>query len=524
MSSKRYWAKRKLARMDEYHKDSDRVIGKVLEAYQGSIYDINEQISSILKTFTTANKMTLDEAKQYLTIPESKDFIENLKQTIDRVIDEDLKAEMLRQINTPAYRARLTRLQAMKEKLNIECKKLADIQVREIEKGLINTAHTAYYKTIFDIQQLTGIGFSFAGIPTKQIEEILKNNWSGKHFSKRIWQNTNMLASELEHTLTKGFMIGASVQRMSKDIADKMQVGEYVATRLIRTETTYVANMAELEAYKEAGVEKIMFLATLDLRTSDKCMKHDKEIITLSKAMPGKNIPPLHANCRSTTIEIFEDDNLAELERRSRDPVTGKNKTVPANTNYKDWYKENVENNPRALAKEKKIKNRISDKKQYEKFKEVLGNDLPKSFDKFQELKYNNSEKWDFVKLDYQRRKQLLDDPSLILPNADNVFVANEKFKGYLYNEANKKGYAKGKLFKDRLGYSATNYEMLKNEIIKRAPQYPAIAKLTDEHGTRYEQKIIIYGLNNKPANVIVAWNVKDGVTKMTSTYIKEVK
>lgn len=524
MKSKDYWAKRKRARMDEYHKGSDKVIGKVLEAYQGSIDDINEQMSNILKTFTASNKMSLEEAKQYLTASESKDFIENLKKTIDNVTDEDLKAEMLRQINTPAYRARLTRLQAMKEKLNIECKALADIQVREIEKGLINTAHTAYYKTIFDIQQRTGLGFSFAEIPSKQIEEILKNNWSGEHFSKRIWKNTNVLASELEYTLTKGFMTGASVQRMSKEIADKMQVGEFVATRLIRTETTYVANMAELEAYKECGVEKIMFLATLDLRTSDKCRKHDKKIILVKDAIPGVNIPPLHGHCRSTTLEVFDNDNLAELRRRARDPITGKNKTVPADMSYSEWYKENVANNPRAMAEEKKIKNKSSDKKQYEKFKEVLGKEIPKSFDKFQELKYNNSEKWEFIKLDNKRRKQLIDDPSLKLPNADKVFVANEKFTGYLYNEANNKGHAKGKLFEDRLGYGATNYEMLKDEILKRAPKYPAIAKLTDEHGTRYEQKIIVYGLNNKPANVIVAWNVKDGVTKMTSTYIKEVK
>lgn len=104
---------------------------------------------------------------------------------------------MLRQINTPAYIARLTRLQAMKEKLNIECKRLADIQVREIEKGHINTANTAYYKMIFDMQQLTGIGFSFAEIPAKQIDQILKNNWSGENYSKRIWNNTDVLLLNL---------------------------------------------------------------------------------------------------------------------------------------------------------------------------------------------------------------------------------------------------------------------------------------------------------------------------------------
>lgn len=342
MKNSRYWAKRKLERMDEYHKDNDKVIGKVLEAYQDSIKEINEQMAKILKTYSATSGMAAEEALKYLTIGESKEFIENLKKTINYITDEKLRAEMLRQINAPAYRARLTRLQAMKEKLNVECKKLADIQVRDIEKGLISTANTAYYRTMFDIQKRLGVGFSFAEIPTRQIEEILKNNWSGKHFSKRIWSNTDKLASELEHTLTKGFMTGASIQRMSKDIATKMEVGEYAATRLIRTETTYVANSAELEAYKEAEVEKIMYLATLDLRTSDICREHDHKIIPLSEAVSGENIPPLHANCRSTTIEIFDDDNLKAIKRRSRDPETGVNDTVSANMSYEDWYKKYV--------------------------------------------------------------------------------------------------------------------------------------------------------------------------------------
>ncbi|WP_139904455.1 minor capsid protein [Clostridium thermarum] len=280
----KYWGERARQRMDDYHKDSDRVIGKILESYQAAIEEINAAMQKILNTYSKDAKLSMEEAKKYLTIGEKKEFIDNLKTTIAYVPDEELKREMLRQINAPAYRARLTKLQAIKEKLNVECKKLADIQVRNIEKGLMNTAKTAYYRTMFDMQQMTGYGFSFAEISVKQVEEILKNKWSRKHFSKRIWGNTEKLSSELEHVLTKGFMNGASVQRMTKDIADKMQVGEFAAARLIRTETTYVANSAELEAYKEAGVEKFQFLATLDLRTSDICREHDGKIYDLKEA------------------------------------------------------------------------------------------------------------------------------------------------------------------------------------------------------------------------------------------------
>lgn len=247
----------------------------------------------------------------------------------------------------------------------------------------------------------------------------------------------------------------------------------------------------------------------------------------IDKAVPGENMPPLHPNCRSTTIAYFGEENLKGIERRAVDPETGKDYKIPADMSYEKWYKEKVIDKygqDQAEVMKKKIINKASDKKQHERYLKILGDEVPEPLDDFKEMKYNDIDKWKYVKLDYKRQVELIGNPSLKLPNADKVFIADEKFTGYLFNEANKKGYAKGKNFTERLGYNATNYEMLKDEIIRRAPKYPSMAKLIDEYGTRYEQKIIIYGLNNKPANVIVAWNVKVDVTKMTSTYIKEVK
>ena len=58
---------------------------------------------------------------------------------------------------------------------------------------------------------------------------------------------------------------------------------------------------------------------------------------------------------------------------------------------------------------------------------------------------------------------------------------------------------------------------------MKRKGRYPATPKQADQYGRRYEQKMVIYGLNGTPANVIVGWIEKDGKTKLTSAYIKEV-
>ena len=50
------------------------------------------------------------------------------------------------------------------------------------------------------------------------------------------------------------------------------------------------------------------------------------------------NYPPLHPWCRSTTIAYDEDADYSKLERRARNPETGKVEYVPADMSYKEWY------------------------------------------------------------------------------------------------------------------------------------------------------------------------------------------
>ncbi|MEG2583077.1 MAG: hypothetical protein RSA27_01020 [Oscillospiraceae bacterium] len=170
-------------------------------------------------------------------------------------------------------------------------------------------------------------------------------------------------------------------------------------------------------------------------------------------------------------------------------------------------------------------KNKSLDAKQYEKYKEIIGKEnMPKTLAKFKDMKYNDVEKYQYYKRDYKRRNRLLNHPELHLPNADMATAATEKFTKYLFDPSSKKGYAKGKAITSRLGYDSSNYTELKSEVLDRANKYPAKFKFVDKYGTKYEQKIILYGKNNKPANVIVAWMDDGYIVKMTSLYIKELK
>ena len=74
-----------------------------------------------------------------------------------------------------------------------------------------------------------------------------------------------------------------------------------------------------------------------------------------------------------------------------------------------------------------------TDRKQWQNYRAVLGDDAPKSFSGFRRMKQSENDKWQYTQLDYRRRKKLIDHPDLALPNADKTTAAKDKFTQYLF-------------------------------------------------------------------------------------------
>lgn len=420
--SNAYWKNRSNERMAEYHRNSDTTINKINAAYDKSIKDINEDIINIFYKYKLDGGLSDKEAKQLLNSKIPKKELDSIRSRIHGIQDEELKGYMMAQLNLEAYKARITRLEALKESIYINTKLAADVDINQSTKLYTDNIKKAYYTNLFDIQKGLGIGFNVAEIPLKSVQEILKNNWSGKHYSKRIWHNTDVLAEKLEEVITSGLMTGKSSRRMAMELEELTSYGKFACERLIRTETTYISNASEIESYKECGIDKYVFIATLDLRTSKQCREQDKKIYNVKDAEVGVNLPPLHPYCRSTTRAYF--DNMQSLQRRARDPETGKNYLVPGDMNYNEWYDKFVVNKygkDKTEVFEKMIKNKSSDRNQFNDFKDVLGKESPKTLKDFQDLKYNNIEEWNLVK-DYVKSRE---------SNMISVFSSFEDFKKY---------------------------------------------------------------------------------------------
>ncbi len=453
----------------------------------------------------------------------SKVEIGDLKDFIAKVNENMGKYNL--ELNNMSIKARITRYQALEKQIDALLQELYFIDYQyQGEDALKDVYSDAYYRTWFNIDQYHSFHQEFAQVNPHTIEELIKYPFNGADFSTRIWKQKDHMLQQLNESITTMLVQGKNPSTLSADFAKKFKTKKYEAYRLLQTESSFIMEQASQTAYQEDGVEKYQWLATLDLKTCEDCGPLDGETFDIGKGITGETLPPKHSWCRCTTVPYYEDVDTADDTRAARDTKTGKSTTVDADMNYTEWHKEYVESNPAAVTAEKKWKNRHGDRAQYERYKEVLGKDTPKNFDGFQNLKYNDSEDYRLVKVDYSRRKKLIDNPELKLPNAEKAIIAEDKFTKYLFAGKNEDGLIKGRLISNKLGYDINNYKEFREDILNRAKFNPSRIKGKNKQGVKYEQRIIFYNKHNIPVNLEVGWLNGSSGTHMTSIYINEVR
>lgn len=383
-----YWEQRAEQKEKLIQGHTTKAVQSIANAYDKANSEITAEVKRIFETYKKEHGLTDEEAGQLISHTETKELIQYLKFKLNTIADERIRKDILNRINAVSYAARITRLEAMSERVGAVFKQTADIELATDKSVLGNAYKESYYRTIFDYQQGFGIGADFALIPEKALKTVIESKFMGKNFSERVWTNTNALAEKLKTVLSAGIASGASIEKMSNDIADLSKQGKMMATRLIRTETTFYMGQGELKAYAELGIDKYKYLATLDSRTSPMCAELDGEVFNVADAVPGENYPPLHAWCRSTTIAYFGDEDTGTRIARDKD---GKTYKVPSDMTYDEW-------------KEKYVADAIStsDKEQFEKYKPILQELSPKTLEEFINIKYNDSDKWKDLKAKYR--------------------------------------------------------------------------------------------------------------------------
>lgn len=420
----RYWERRSIDLEKLIQEKNDKTIIKVNRYYENVFKELNAQIGKIFSTYATEGQMTIEEALKLLNTQQTKEVYNTLKRIYDRTDNEEIKRDILNRLNAPAYAARIARIEAMRDLIYSEAQNIGWVTEKTLQARMIDTYQTSFYQTHYTIQKGTGLAYDFNKLSNPAVKAAIANEWKGSNYSKRIWNNTDKLANDLEDILTQGLLIGISGKKMANQISKKMDSGRYEANRLIRTEVNYIAGQARLKCYEDIGTEKYIFIATLDTRTSIQCQKLDKTIHLVKDAKVGVNYPPMHPNCRSVDSAYIEGKDYSKLKRRARNPITGKTELVPADMTYGEWKQKYVD-------------------------------------------KLNKGDKIN------------------ILPKADKVVIPKEKFTKYALNP--NKDYNKAKAFKDALGYDLSSVDELIENIKQNITKYEAVKKPDNGYGDRYQ-------------------------------------
>ena len=135
----------------------------------------------------------------------------------------------------------------------------------------------------------------------KDVEEIINQNFKGKHFSKRVWDNEHEVAKKLTQQCQDFLQGKINVNQIEKVIKETYNTSSYNAKRLVETEVSRCHIGAFERFCKETGVKKLKYNAVLDSKTCSDCAEYDRNIYEFRK-QPSL---PRHPMCRCF-YEVYE--------------------------------------------------------------------------------------------------------------------------------------------------------------------------------------------------------------------------
>lgn len=399
--SKEYWAERAKKLEKRAYEKGEELNKKLLREYRKASQEITQKLEAFYGRYAAEQGISYAEAVKKLDSREARKWKKTLGQYVEEINalpDGPEKDKLIAELDARSYASQQDRLSELKGQVDMEIDRLFASTERQTRETMTDVLEDGYYRKGFDLQQRAGVISPFARLNTDMVERVLTYPWSGADFSARIWENKRTLLFRTRQVITQGIIQGHSVARMSNDLADEMGKSYRTTERLIRTETAHFHAEADVMAYEAAGVEEYEFMAGLDFRTCEVCGALDGKHFPLSEAKTGVNYPPIHPNCRCTTVE-YDPEEAADWAE-SGEPM-------PERMTYEEWKAEQdaLHGEGYVDIQRKKEYNYTKDMEQYKRYKEMLGKDAPVSFDAFQNLKYNDPDGYAKLKVTYSDKR-----------------------------------------------------------------------------------------------------------------------
>lgn len=305
---------------------------------------------------------------------------------------------------------------------------------------------------------------------------------------------------QIAKNVTSGILLGKSIKQMADDLQSRViTMNRNSAIRAARTAVTGAQNAGRMDTYHAAEQKGIKlqkkWLATLDART-----RHEHRLLDGQKAavnepftvdgyeirFPGDPTAEAYLtyNCRCTMVSVVDGVDAGKGQRRARDPETGKNVLIE-NMTYQEWEAwKKAENATAWETFQKKGKNLSADTRQWNEYRAVLGNKAPNTVEKFQNLKYNEPEKWAQLKT--------IKRQNIVVRNAECV-TTPKKYTGYFLKE----GAKHADQFFD-VGYTSDNPLQLRYDMARQFDISKAVDIMENDDGSTKFNIYMTLGVDKK--------------------------
>ncbi len=179
------------------------------------------------------------------------------------------------------------------------------------------------------------VPMSVRGLTSEPLLKPFIKNWTTKSIDR------------VNTIVQQGFAQGRTIQEISLSIRgtkkQKFKNGELAKINrdnqaIVRTAVQHVASVGRTETMLQNSdlVKGYQWVSTLDSRTSAECRGLDGREFKIGQGP----LPPIHVNCRSTTVAVL-DERFDFLDENAKRPAVGEKKIgqVAADKTYYDWLK-----------------------------------------------------------------------------------------------------------------------------------------------------------------------------------------
>lgn len=299
MNNGEYWKQRRIQELVQSELITSEGIVKSIGLYKRALKNINRDINDFYLKYSKKTGLDVSELSEIIKGTDRRKFLIDIQNKMQRLGFD------LEEVYNPEYLKQISRLDSLKQQIYWEIASIAPAETDIMGKSYAKMIDYTYRSTFNDY---SGIASSMNQLDVPVIKKFLKQKWLGENFSSRIWGNTAKFAKEAPEIVGSGFASGWSPEKIGRELRAVFNVSRRESLTLVRTESSYLHNQVSKEASIDAGLERYEYYAIMDNRTSDICRELDGQVFYYKDSGVGINFPPMHPNCRSTDMPLFDDE------------------------------------------------------------------------------------------------------------------------------------------------------------------------------------------------------------------------